>query len=60
MMVAALRSRGIPVAYVAFEGEGHGFRRLASIRRALEAELYFFAKVFGFAPADAIEPVEIL
>jgi dipeptidyl aminopeptidase/acylaminoacyl peptidase len=60
MMVAALKSRGIPVAYVAFEGEGHGFRRLASIRRALEAELYFFAKVFGFAPADAIEPVEIL
>ena len=59
VMVAALKSRGIPVAYIAFEGEGHGFRKLESIRRALEAELWFFAKVFGFELADEIEPVEI-
>lgn len=58
-IVQALKSRGIPVAYLAFEGEGHGFRRLETIRRALEAELYFYARVFGLEPADAIEPVEI-
>jgi dipeptidyl aminopeptidase/acylaminoacyl peptidase len=58
-MVAALRSRGIPVAYVPFEGEGHGFRRLENIQRALEAELYFYAQVFGFAQADPVVPVEI-
>jgi dipeptidyl aminopeptidase/acylaminoacyl peptidase len=58
-MVQALKDRGIPVAYLAFEGEGHGFRRLATIRRCLEAELYFYGRVFGFDPADAIEPVTI-
>lgn len=58
-MVAALRAKGIPVAYVPFEGEGHGFRRAETIKRALEAELYFYGRVFGFAPADAIAPVEI-
>ena len=58
-LVAALRARGIPVAYVPFEGEGHGFRRLENIQRALEAELYFYAQVFGFAQADPVTPVEI-
>jgi dipeptidyl aminopeptidase/acylaminoacyl peptidase len=58
-MVQALRSRGIPVAYLAFEGEGHGFRRQENIRRSLEAELLFYAQVFGFEPADAIEPISI-
>ena len=58
-MVQALKERNIPVAYIAFEGEGHGFRRLETIRRTLEAELYFYGRVFGFEPADAIEPVEI-
>ncbi|UCH73235.1 MAG: S9 family peptidase [Rhodospirillales bacterium] len=58
-MVAALRAKGIPVAYVPFEGEGHGFRRAENIKRALEGELYFYARVFGFAPADAIAAVEI-
>src|SRR5687768_17976156 len=41
-MVAALRAKGIPFAYVPFEGEQHGFRKAESIRRALEAELYFY------------------
>jgi len=59
VMVRALRSRGIPVAYLTFEGEGHGFRRLETIRRTLEAELSFYGQVFGFAPADEIEPVEM-
>jgi dipeptidyl aminopeptidase/acylaminoacyl peptidase len=58
-MVAALRAKGIPVAYVPFEGEGHGFRRAENIKRALEGELYFYGRVFGFEPADDIEPVEI-
>jgi hypothetical protein len=43
---------------VLFEGEQHGFRRAESIVRALEAELWFYGKVFGFEPADAIAPVE--
>ncbi len=58
-MVAALEAKGLPVAYVAFEGEQHGFRQAANIRRALEAELYFYGRIFGFTPADAIEPVPI-
>lgn len=58
-MVAAVDAKGLPVAYVAFEGEQHGFRQAANIRRALEAELYFYGVVFGFVPADDIEPVTI-
>lgn len=50
-MVAAMKSRGVPVAYVAFEGEGHGFRRKETTERALGAELAFYARVFGFEPA---------
>ena len=58
-MADALRARHVPVALLEFEGEQHGFRRAENIRRALEAELYFFSRVFGFAPAGEIEPVEI-
>jgi dipeptidyl aminopeptidase/acylaminoacyl peptidase len=58
-MVAALRSKGVPVAYLPFEGEQHGFRRAENIKRSLEAELYFYGRIFGFTPADQIEPVEI-
>jgi dipeptidyl aminopeptidase/acylaminoacyl peptidase len=50
-MVAALRARGIPVEYHPFEGEGHGLRRKESLQAALEAELAFYAKVFGFTAA---------
>jgi dipeptidyl aminopeptidase/acylaminoacyl peptidase len=59
MMVEALRQKGIPVAYVAFPGEQHGFRRAANIRRAQDGELYFYARVFGFVTAETLEPVEI-
>ena len=59
-IVAALSRRGIPYTYLAFEGEGHGFRGAAAIRRSLEAELSFLAQVFGFQLADAIEPVELI
>ncbi|MFP5348614.1 MAG: S9 family peptidase [Gammaproteobacteria bacterium] len=58
-MVAALRARQVPVAYLAFAGEAHGFRRADTIRRALEAELYFYGRLFGFTPADRLEPVPI-
>ncbi|HEX8474047.1 MAG TPA: S9 family peptidase [Pyrinomonadaceae bacterium] len=59
MMVDALRAKGLPVAYVPFEGEQHGFRRAENIKRALDGELYFYSKVFGFELADAVEPVHI-
>jgi len=59
LMVEALRQKGLPVAYVPFEGEQHGFRRAENIKRALDAELYFYSRVFGFALADLVEPVPI-
>ncbi len=58
-MVDALREKGLPVAYIAFEGEQHGFRQAANIQRATEAELDFYGRIFGFSPAGDIEPVEI-
>jgi dipeptidyl aminopeptidase/acylaminoacyl peptidase len=58
-MVESLRKSGVPVAYIPFEGEQHGFRRAESIRRSQEAELYFYSKVFGFEVPERIEPVEI-
>ncbi len=58
-MVAALQAKGIPVAYVPFAGEQHGFRQAANIKRALEAELYFYAQVLGFPLAEPLEPVRI-
>ena len=59
LIVKALRSKGMPVAYIPFEGEQHGFRRTENIKRALEAELYFYSKVFKFELADPLEPVKI-
>jgi dipeptidyl aminopeptidase/acylaminoacyl peptidase len=58
-MVAAVRAKTLPVAYLTFEGEQHGFRKAENIKRVLEAELYFYAKVFGFELADPVEPVRI-
>ncbi len=59
MMFEAVRAKGLPTAYVPFEGEQHGFRRSENIKRALEVELYFYSRIFGFDLADAIEPVKI-
>ena len=59
LMFDAVRKRGFPTAYVAFEGEDHGFRKAENIKRSLDAELYFYGRVFGFEPADDIEPVRI-
>jgi dipeptidyl aminopeptidase/acylaminoacyl peptidase len=58
-MTAALGAKGVPYAYVLFPNEGHGFRQAPNIVTALEAELSFYAQLFGFSPADAIEPVTI-
>jgi dipeptidyl aminopeptidase/acylaminoacyl peptidase len=58
-MVEAVRAKRLPVAYLTFEGEQHGFRKAENIKRVLEAELYFYSKVFAFKLADSIEPVKI-
>ncbi len=57
-IVAAVAEKGIPHAYMLFEGEQHGFRQEATIVRSLEAELWFYGRVFGFEPADDITPIE--
>jgi dipeptidyl aminopeptidase/acylaminoacyl peptidase len=59
IMYAAVRYKGILCAYLPFEGEQHGFRRAENIKRALEAELYFYSRVFGFDLPDPVEPVQI-
>jgi len=59
LMVEALKKKGLPVAYIAFEGEGHGFRMAQNIKRSLDGEFYFYSRVFGYEPADEIEPVSI-
>ncbi len=59
VMVKALEANRLPYAYIAFEGEQHGFRQASTVKRATEAELSFYARVFGFAPAGDIEDVEL-
>jgi dipeptidyl aminopeptidase/acylaminoacyl peptidase len=60
MMVSALKHKGVPVAYVTFPEEQHGFRQAVNIKRAITGEFYFYSRVFGFQPAEDIEPVEII
>lgn len=61
-MVEALRKKGLPVLYITFAEEAHGFRQSENIVTALEAELYFYARIFGFEPADIsfFRPIENL
>jgi dipeptidyl aminopeptidase/acylaminoacyl peptidase len=59
LMVEALRAKKLPFAYVPFEGEGHGFRRAENIKRTLDAELYFYSRIFDFDLPDPVEPVTI-
>ncbi|MGO8685283.1 MAG: prolyl oligopeptidase family serine peptidase [Thermoleophilia bacterium] len=59
IMVAGLAANHLPYAYVTFPGEQHGYRKAESIKRALEAELYFYSRVFGFVLAEPVEPVKI-
>jgi dipeptidyl aminopeptidase/acylaminoacyl peptidase len=58
-IVDALFERRIPHAYLAFEGEDHGFRKAENIIRSAQAELSFYGQVFGFEPADRMEPTRI-
>ncbi|HET8601122.1 MAG TPA: prolyl oligopeptidase family serine peptidase [Segeticoccus sp.] len=60
LMAEAVAAKGLPVAFLLFEGEGHGFRRAENVVRAREAELWFYGEVFGFTPADEIAPVDLL
>ena len=59
MMFNAVKSKGLPVAYLAFAGEQHGFRKAENMKRVLDAELYFYSKIFRFDPADPVEPILI-
>ena len=58
-MVEALAAKNIPVAYIAYEGEQHGFRRAANIIRTLEAELFFFRTIFKIESAEVLNGVAI-
>lgn len=58
-IVEAAKTAGCAVAYLEFEGEGHGFRKGPNIVRALEHELVFLGRVFGYQPAEDLEPIEI-
>ncbi|HJP65309.1 MAG TPA: S9 family peptidase [Actinomycetota bacterium] len=59
LVADALKRNGLPYAYLAFEGEQHGFRRAETIERALEAELSFYGQVLGFEPHIDGPPVVI-
>jgi dipeptidyl aminopeptidase/acylaminoacyl peptidase len=59
MMVEAIKAKGLPVAYVAYEGEQHGFRQAENIKRTLDGELYFYGRVFGFELAEKVPEVAI-
>ena len=58
-MFAALKANGVPVAYLLFDGEGHGFRRAENAVRAIEAEYLFFARIFGFEPAEDLGDIPV-
>ena len=59
MMTQALRNKNLPVAYLPFQGEGHGFRKAGTIKQSLEAELYFYSKIFGFTPQEVLPEIHI-
>jgi dipeptidyl aminopeptidase/acylaminoacyl peptidase len=59
MIVAALEQQSIPVSYLLFEGEQHGFRKAENVITALEAELVFFGEMLGFTPAGDVPAIDI-
>jgi dipeptidyl aminopeptidase/acylaminoacyl peptidase len=59
MMADAVRAKHLPVACLTFEGEQHGFRKAETIVRSLEAELYFYAAVFGFTAGEPLTAIDI-
>jgi len=58
-MTQALRNKKLPVAYLPFQGEGHGFRKAGTIKQSLEAELYFYSKVFDLTPKEILPEIHI-
>ena len=58
-MFNAVKAKGLPVAYIAFEGEQHGFRQAKHIKQVLDNELFFYSRIFGFVPADSVETFPI-
>ena len=58
-MFKAVRAKELPTAYLAYEGEGHGFRKAENMKKSLDSELYFYSKVFSFDLADPVEPIGI-
>ena len=58
-MFNTLKANGVPTAYLPFEGEHHGFRMADTIKRCLSAEFFFYSRIFGFEPADDLEPITI-
>ena len=58
-MLAALRANGVPAACLSFPEEGHGFRRADTLERVLAAELAFYARCFGFTPADPVPALSL-
>jgi dipeptidyl aminopeptidase/acylaminoacyl peptidase len=59
LIVAALRERRVPHAYLLFEAEGHGFRRAENIVQSFEGELSFYAQVLGFEPGDPVPTLAV-
>jgi dipeptidyl aminopeptidase/acylaminoacyl peptidase len=59
LMVEALRRKGLPVAYLTFPGEQHGFRKAETVQTVLRAELAFYGRIFGFTPADGLPDLAI-
>jgi len=58
-IVDALWEKKLPHAHLLFPGEDHGFRAAETIVRSFEAELSFYGQIFGFRPADQIEPIVV-
>jgi dipeptidyl aminopeptidase/acylaminoacyl peptidase len=58
-MFEAVLAKELPVAYVAYAGEQHGFRQAKNIKHSLDSELYFYSRIFKFELADKVEPIEI-
>jgi dipeptidyl aminopeptidase/acylaminoacyl peptidase len=59
LIFEALKTKGVPTAYVSFEGEGHGFRKAENIVHAIQAELYFYSKVLNMPVADNLPEIQI-
>ncbi|QUN04726.1 S9 family peptidase [Shewanella yunxiaonensis] len=59
LIYQAVKAKGVPTAFIGFEGEGHGFRKPANNIRSLQSELSFYGQVFGFTPAGELPVLPI-